>query len=141
MLPLHAGTYLCLASNPAGEARCLSRVQVKPGEPELKKKHEEQIQQKLQKSEPQDDQQCQSQKQRTLDRKGSLRRRIPPSFVQIFVDHQAEPGDEVLFECIINGWPKPTVGPVKMACCMLGWLVLRDCCTLIFCMHVETIFF
>ncbi|XP_043207626.1 muscle M-line assembly protein unc-89-like isoform X2 [Amphibalanus amphitrite] len=123
LLPQHAGTYLCLASNAAGEARCLSRVVVKPGEPKQKQKRREESQprqemqheihqetyqetrqEKQQETEPQ-----QQQKQQTPGRRGSLRRRLPPSFVQIFVDQEAEPGDEVLFECIINGWPKPTV--------------------------------
>ena len=127
VLPLHAGTYLCQASNPAGEACSVCRVDVKPGEPKQhNKRNEPKQQQQQQQPEPQEQQQ--QQQQQTPAKKGSLRRHLPPSFVQIFVDQEAEPGDEVLFECIINGWPKPAVGPRTMVCCMLGYsdIILPD---------------
>ncbi|XP_037089116.1 titin-like isoform X2 [Pollicipes pollicipes] len=75
-LPLHAGTYVCVASNAAGEARSFSHVAVRPAG--------------------------------AVDTR-SLTRRRPPTFGQIFKDQRAEEGDEVRFECIIDGRPQPTV--------------------------------
>lgn len=41
----------------------------------------------------------------------------PPTFVQIFKDQQAAEGSDVLFQCIIDGKPKPTVGSQSAATC------------------------
>ncbi|KAF0303153.1 Titin [Amphibalanus amphitrite] len=76
-LPQHAGNYICVASNRAGEARCFAHVTVRARPQPVQFRAPPPMQ--------------------------------PPVFVQIFKDQHVAEGDDVLYQCIIDGKPKPTV--------------------------------
>ena len=81
------GNYMVKATNKAGEAKCYSKLVVKPAVPS----------------------------DETMTKTIEVRRTMtemqhsPPECLKLFQDKVVRPGDSVTFECVIVGSPKPKV--------------------------------
>ena len=114
-----AGNYMVKAVNAAGEAKCYATLSVRPSVQETIKTVQEQFEQQVPQQQQQVtmvqkqmttvQQQIQMQQQQIQMQQVPAAGHTPPEFQQLFQDKRCQSGEQIRFECVITGTPKPKV--------------------------------